>query len=180
MLDAFGIDAKFILVQAVGFLILVFVLAKYTFGPIYNLLQARQDKIRHDLDEAESRRVEMQRLQREYEERLAQIEDEARDKIQAAVKEAQAAREELIARAQEDSQRIARRGLEDIEREREKAMAEMRDQLAELAVTAASRVIKRNLDAQSHTQLIDEVIAGVGRDGAGPGGSTGGSSGGAR
>ena len=174
-MEALGIEPRFILVQAAGFLILVFILAKFAFGPIYGLLQARQDTIRHDLDQAEARRVEMERLQREYEQRLAQIEDEARDKIQAAVKDAQAARDEIIARAQEQSQDIVRRGYEDTQRERDKAMAEMRDQLADLAVTAASRVIKRNLDPGSHAQLIDEVIAGVGSNGAAPrGGSTGG------
>ena len=166
MLEALGIEWQFLLIQMVGFLILVGLLTKFAFGPIYGLLQQRQDTIRHDLDEAESRRVEMERLQREYETRLAQIEDEARDKIQAAVRDAQTARDEIIARAQAESQRIVERGNEDIQRERDKAMAEMRDQLADLVVRAASRVIQQNLDPRSHARLIDDVIAGVGRDGS--------------
>lgn len=165
-MEQLGIDPKFILVQAVGFIILVFILSKYAFGPLLGLLQQRQDTIRHSLDEAESRRVEMERLQHEYEARLAKIEDEARDKIQAAVKEAQAARDEIIARAHADSETIVQRGNESMARERTKALAEMRDQIAELAIQAASQVVQRSLDGSSHAALIDGVIAGIGQNGA--------------
>lgn len=177
-MDALGIDPRFILISAVGFLILVFVLSKFAFGPIFGMLQARQDTIRGNLDEAEARRAEMERLQHEYEARLAQIEEEARDKIQAAVKDAQAARDEIISKAQADSQAIVQRGTEEIERERAKAMVEMRNQIADLATTAASRLVRQNLNAGSHAQLIDEVIAGIGSNGHA--GSTPGGSGGTR
>ena len=169
ILNTLGIDPKFILVTTVGFVALVFILAKFAFGPMLAMLQARQDHIVHNLDEAEARRNEMVRLQHEYEERLAKIEDEARDKIQAAVREAQAARDEIIERARTESQAIVQRGNEDMAREREKAMAEMRDQIAELAVSAASRVTRQTLDGQGHARLIDEVIAGIGTNGAQPG-----------
>lgn len=162
MLESLGIDLKFLATIAVGFLILFLVLRKYAFGPIFAMLQARQDNIRQNLDEAQSRRDEMVRLQQEYEERLAKIEDEARNKIQAAVREAQAARDEIMQRAQADAQAIVARGQGDIERQRQQAMVEMRDQLADLAIQAASRVIRKDLSGQGHAQLIDEVIAGVG------------------
>jgi F-type H+-transporting ATPase subunit b len=99
LITSLGIDPKFILVQMVGFLILIFVLRKYAFGPMVGVLQQRQDTIRGNFDEAEARRNEMVKLQRDYEERLAKIEDEARDKIQVAVREAQVARDEIVARA---------------------------------------------------------------------------------
>ncbi len=86
ILATLGIDLRFLLVATVGFVLLFLLLKKFTFGPIFNMLQARQDNIKNNLDEAEARRAEMVRLQNEYETRLAQIEDEARDKIQAAVK----------------------------------------------------------------------------------------------
>jgi F-type H+-transporting ATPase subunit b len=160
--DALGIDFRFILVQAIGFLILVFILAKFAFGPILNLLQQRQSTIQGNLDEAQSRRDEMVRLQEEYQRRLAQIEDEARDKVQAAVKEAQAARDEIIAKAQADREAIVARGQEEMQRERESAMAAMRNQIADLAFQAANRAVKGNLNSSSHAQLIDDVISGIG------------------
>lgn len=159
--DALGIDPKFLVIQAFGFLILLFVMIKYAFGPIYTLLAQRQSTIQGNLDEAQQRRDEMVRLQNEYQQRLAQIEDEARDKVQAAVKEAQAARDEIIAKAQADREAIVARGNEEMQRERDKALASMRDEIAELAFQAANRAVRGNLPAGAQSQLINDVVAGI-------------------
>jgi len=162
LLTNFGIEPKFFLTMALGFVLLFLILKKFAFGPIFNMLQARQDKIRHDLDDAEARRNEMVRLQKEYEQRLAQIEDEARNKIQSAVKEAQAAREELLHKAHDEAQTIVARGQAEIAREREIAMAQMRNQIAQLSTMAAGRIIKKTLDPNAHMSLVDDVIADIG------------------
>ena len=162
ILKSFGIEPQFLLIQVIGFSVLVWILSKYAFGPIYKMLEARQINIRGNLDEAESRRDEMVRLQKEYETRLAQIEEEARDKIQVAVKEAQAARDEIIEKAREESTRIAHRGLEEIASERAKAMAEMRNEIANMAIAAATQAVRGNLNAGNHSALIDQAIASVG------------------
>jgi F-type H+-transporting ATPase subunit b len=162
ILQSFGIDLQFLLVQIVGFLILIAILAKFAFGPIYKMLEARQSNIRGNLDEAESRRNEMVRLQQDYETRLAQIEDEARDKIQAAIKEAQIARDEILEKAREDAARIAQRGQEEMASERAKAMAEMRDEIANMAIAAATQAVRGNLNSQNHSALIDQAIASIG------------------
>lgn len=165
MLETLGIDFQSILITAVGFLLLFVILKKFAFGPIIGVLQQRQDTIRGNFDEAESRRNEMVKLQHEYEDRLAKIEDEARDKIQAAVKEAQIARDEIITRAHADSQAIMARGQADIEQQRQQSMVQMRDQVVDLATQMASRVAKTDLNAQSHAHLVDEVISGLGSNG---------------
>lgn len=165
ILGTLGIDFRFILLMAVGFLLLFMLLKRFAFGPIFNVLEQRQTSIRNNLDEAEARRNEMARLQKDYEQRLAAIEDEARDKIQAAVKDAQAARDEIIARANADREAIMRRTEEDILRERDKATAIMRDQIAEMAVTGASRILRQKLDVPNQGRLIDEVISEIGSRG---------------
>lgn len=172
-MDALGIDPKFLVIQALGFLVLVTVLVKYAFGPIYALLAQRQTTIQGNLDEAQSRRDEMVRLQNEYQQRLAQIEDEARDKVQAAVKEAQAARDEIITKAQADREAIVARGNEELEREREKALASMRDEIAELAFQAANRAVRGNLREGAQSQLISDVVAGISASGLSRNGAAG-------
>lgn len=159
MLEQLGIDWKLILVMLTGFLLLVFILSKYAFGPILSLLDNRQKSIQGNIDEAQNRRNEMVNLQRDYEGRLAKIEEEARDKIQGAIKEAQAARDEIIAKAKADSEAILVRGREELEIEKQKALITMRDQVADLAIGAASRVVKTNLDGANHARLVDDVIA---------------------
>lgn len=161
ILELLGIEPQFVLVALVGFVILVFVLSKFAFGPLSATLQARQDKIKSDLDEAQARRDEMVRLQQDYENRLAAIEDEARDKIQAAVREAQAARDEILRRAQEDAQSIVRRGEEEVAAERAKSLVEARDQIVDLATLMARQSAAQDLDARGQAGLIDQAIASI-------------------
>ena len=167
ILKSFGIEPQFLLIQVIGFSVLVWILAKYAFGPIYKMLEARQINIRGNLDEAESRRDEMVSLQKEYENRLAQIEEEARDKIQGAIKEAQSARDEIIEKAREESTRIAQRGVEELVAERAKAMAEMRNEIAEMAIAVATQAVRGNLNSGNHSALIEQAIASVGASGNG-------------
>jgi F-type H+-transporting ATPase subunit b len=162
ILETLGINPQYILVSLVGFLILLFVLMKFAFGPIVGVLQARQDKIRGDLDDAQARRDEMVALQKDYEQRLAAIEDEARDKIQAAVKEAQAARDEILTRAHADAQAIVQRGQEEAASERTKALTDARNQIVDLATLMARQSAKENLSAAGHAGLIDDAISKIG------------------
>ncbi|HEX8464236.1 MAG TPA: F0F1 ATP synthase subunit B [Abditibacterium sp.] len=162
ILETLGIEPKFILFSLVGFLILLFVLSKFAFGPLVRTLQARQDKIRGDLDEAQARRDEMVALQRDYQTRLAQIEDEARNKIQAAVKEAQTARDEILSKAHADGQAIIARSQEEAAAERSKALVEARNQIVDLATLMARQSARENLSAVGHAGLIDEAITKIG------------------
>ncbi len=162
ILKTLGIDPQFILISLVGFLILLYVLMNFAFKPMVKTLNARQDKIRGDLDEAEAARNRMIALQRDYEHRLAAIEDEARDKIQAAVREAQLAREQMVAKAHEDAALIMQRGREEIESERAKSLAQARNQIVDLATMMARQSTRQNLSAQGQSALIDDAIAQVG------------------
>ncbi len=157
-----GIDLRFIVISLVGFLILLYVLMNFAFKPMVKTLNARQDKIRGDLDEADAARSRMIALQRDYEHKLAAIEDEARDKIQGAVREAQAARDEMIARAHQDAAAIMVRGQAEIEAERAKSLAEARNQIVDLATMMARQSTRQNLSAQGQSALIDDAIAKVG------------------
>ena len=157
-----GIDLRFIVISLIGFLILLYVLMNFAFKPMVKTLNARQDKIRGDLDEADAARSRMISLQRDYEHKLAAIEDEARDKIQSAVREAQAARDEMIARAHQDAAAIMVRGQAEIEAERAKSLAEARNQIVDLATMMARQAARQNLSAQGQSALIDDAIANVG------------------
>jgi F-type H+-transporting ATPase subunit b len=152
------------MVNVFGFLLLWLLLAKFLWKPANQFLGQRQQTIRNNLDEAERQRAEMQRMREDYEQRLAGIEQEHRDRIQAAQREAQAAREELLVEARAERDRIVASGVQEIHREKEKALVEIRDQVADLAILAAAQVVGHELDEPTHRSLIDEVIAGVGRN----------------
>jgi F-type H+-transporting ATPase subunit b len=93
---------------------------------------------------------------------LAAIEAEGRERIQNAVKEAQALRDNIVADARKQAETIVEQGRTESERERQKAFLEMRQQLVTLTVAAAGKVIGETLDAQRHGKLVDDFIGNVG------------------
>ena len=132
------------------------------FKPIFGILDERQRLITESYDQMDQDRARMEETRRQYEQRLQGIEEEAREKIQAAVKEAQALRDNLIADAQMQAATIIEQGRNESERDRQKAFLEMRSQIVTLAVTAAGKVIDENLTDARQTKLVDDFIGSLG------------------
>lgn len=147
------------MVNIIGFLILVALLKKYLYRPIMEIIESRQKEVADTYSAAERERDAMEELRRDYEKRLSGIEAEAREKIQAAIKEAQAARDEIIADARERAEALLRRGEEELAREREKAIVELREEVANLIISASSKLIEKEMNDDAHRRLVDEFIS---------------------
>jgi F-type H+-transporting ATPase subunit b len=104
----------------------------------------------------------MEDSRRDYEVRLGGIEAEAREKIQAAIKEAQGMKEEIIASAHGDAEKILRRGQDEIQREKQRALVELRTEVADLAVQAAGKILGSAIDDRQHRALINDFVNKVG------------------
>ena len=161
-LKQLGITPELLLTQIIGFLILMFLLWRFAFGKIFAILDERRDTIQASYDQLDADRAAMEQTRRDYEARLAGIEAEAREKIQAAVQEAQALRGNLISDAQKQVETILAQGRNESERERQKAFLEMRQQIVALAIGAASKVVGESLNDARQNKLVDDFIIGVG------------------
>jgi len=162
ILHQLGITWQLLVTQIIGFLILMVVLHRVFTTKVFSILDARQADIKATYDQMDADRKRMEDTQREYEARLAGIEAEAREKIQAAVQEAQALRGNLIADAQKQAETILAQGRNESERERQKAFLEMRQQIVALAIGAAGKVVGENLNDARQNKLVDDFITGVG------------------
>jgi F-type H+-transporting ATPase subunit b len=147
-----------ILSQTVAFFILYWLLRKFAFAPIQQILREREERVRKVIEDAERQRAEMEKLRAEYEQHLAQIEEEARAKFQEEMQQAYQARDALLADAREQAERILQRAQEQIALEREKLMVELRDFVVDMAVRIAEKVIERSLDRTAHHELINDII----------------------
>ncbi len=157
-----ALNIPLLVTQIIGFLLLLWFLNKFVFKPIFSILDQRQKEIQDVYDGLDRDRASMDDLKRQYEERLANIEAEARERIQAAVKEAQSLRDNLIADAHQNAEAITISARNEAERERQKAFLEMRQQIISLAVSAAGKVVEEALDDSRHAKLVDEFISEVG------------------
>lgn len=163
-MDQLGINGWQLAVQLVAFIAFLFLLWKFAVGPIVNVLDQRQEKIKESFEAAERVQSELKETQARNEEALTQARREAQEIIATARTNSEqlltAAREE--AGAQSDA--YLKRAQETLRQEAEQARLQLRQEVADLAVLAASRILRKELDSTAQAQLIEETLTEAARD----------------
>jgi len=158
LLQALNIKPGEILVNIAGFLVVFWVLRKLLYGPIGAVLKQREEAVRADLDRAAQASADAERERAALQERLAQIEREHRDAIQRATAEAGRAAEQVLQAARADAQAQLEKAQQQIEGEKNKALVELRQEVADLAVDASEAVLRRTLTDDRHRVIVDEFL----------------------
>ncbi len=163
ILEQLGIDPKLIVVNILGFLLLLWILKKFLYKPVMQMLADRQEEIRSTYEAAEREKSAMEDIRRDYEKRMAAVESEAHERIQAAVKEAQGIRDDIVSEARSKAESVLQRGEDELAREREKTIVALRQEVAELVISASSNLLERSMDDDAHRKLIGDFISTVGK-----------------
>ncbi len=152
------IDLQLLLTHVVGFLLVVWLLKRFAWGPVLAYLEQRRQKIQAEFDEIEQQHQAAARLKVEYEDHLRNIEAEGRQKIQEAVKEGNAAAAKIKERAQEERHQRLERVNEEVRMLEDSAHETLRKRTVDLALRAAEKAIQEKLDDPKHAELIDRFI----------------------
>jgi len=152
------IDYRQVLTQIVGFVIMVFLLRRFAWGPVLGLLEARRQKIAGEFEEAERRKAEAAELKTRYEVELRGIEAQARQRLQEAMAEGQKLAAEIKSQAQSEATQRMQQASDEIAREREKAKEILKEQMIALSVRAAEKILRQKLDDQGQRKLVGEFI----------------------
>ena len=147
-----------VLVSIVNFVVILYLLRRYLWGPILTVLANRAEKIREGLAMAEAAKVERERMKAEVERLLADARRDAQAIGERMTKAAEAAAADIRAQAKAEADRIRERGREDAKQLHDQALAQLRSELAGMVVLAASRVLGRELDADKHRALIEQSL----------------------
>jgi len=156
------IDIKQVLTQIVGFLIFLFLIRKFAWGPVLKTLEDRRAKIAGDLADAERKKAEAAELRGKLEAELRNIDQQARVKIQEAAAEGQKLAAEIKADAQAEARARLDRAEAEIVSERAKAQKALLEDMARLAVGGAEKILRKKLDETEQRRLIGEFIAEAG------------------
>lgn len=152
------IDFKQVVTQIVGFLIFLWMIRKYAWGPVLETLEARRQKIVDDLAHAESEKQAAAALKADLDRQLKGIEAQARTRIQEAVTEGQQIAAEIKADAQTQARARLVRADAEIESERTKAQKSLHEDMARMAVLGAEKILRKKLDDAEQRRLIAEYI----------------------
>ena len=156
------IDPKQVLTQILGFLILLWVMRKYAWGPILASLEARRQKIAGDFEAARKAKADADATKLELENELKGIEAKARQRLQEAVAEGQKVAGEIRTQAQAEAAARMARAEDDIAREREKAKELLKEQVISLSMRTAEKILRQRLDDPAQRKLVGEFVEEVG------------------
>ncbi len=162
MLEALGIKFKLLFIQLFGFLILLWMMKKFLFGRVMDIIQKRGDEIRNAYETNEKTKEELTELKAEYEQKLQDARREAEVIVQQATERAEKAGQEVIDKTRKEADQIRERGLAQIEQEKKRVVSELRNEVVSLSMTIASRIIDKTLDTAEAEKITDDAIREMG------------------
>ena len=139
-------------------IVLFLVLKKFFFEKVKNFMETRSNSIQDAFDSAEAVNRRADEKMQNYTKRIANVEAEGREIIRDAKIKADAQAREIIEDANKQATEIMNKAEKNIEREKQKAMEEMRQEVAALAMLAAERIVEREIQNIGQDEIVDEVI----------------------
>jgi F-type H+-transporting ATPase subunit b len=143
---------------ALSFLIVLLILKKFAWGPIVSMLEEREKGIQSAIDRAHSAKDEAEAILRKNRELLAKADAEADRIVREGKEYADKVRADLTEKAQAESQKMIASAKEEIEQEKRRALDVLRNEVAELAVKGAEKIIRTSLDAEKQKTVVDDMI----------------------
>jgi F-type H+-transporting ATPase subunit b len=140
-------------------LALLGILWRFAWGPILSAIDSREQGIQTAIDEAMARNAEAERLLAEHREQLADARRQGNELIAEGKTAGEKLRRDIEAKAREEGQALIERARDEIERERDAALDTLRRESVELALAAASRLLRENLDAPKDRALIESYLS---------------------
>ncbi len=144
---------------AVTFIILLFVLGKFAWGPILQMIETREKTIFEAIESAKRERAAAEAASAEMKAALAKAREESAQLIRKNQQEVAAAKAELMAAAKKESDDLLQAARKTIQEEKRQAIAELRAQAVDLAIEAANRLVLMNMDEKKQKQLVEEYIS---------------------
>ena len=143
-------------------LILFFAMKKFLFKPVKAIMDKRQEEIEKSISDAEIAQKEANSLKEEYEKRLSEAKIEADKVLKTAVKNAQLKEEEIIKDANKKAADILERVDKEIENQKKAAFSDIKDEVSDIAISIATKIIKKDINEKDHETIINEFIDKIG------------------
>ncbi len=157
-MEGLGVSVPGLISQFVNFILLLLILRAVAYKPIMRMLDERANRIRESMERAEEIKEQAARTEQEFARRLDEARREGQAIINQAEKVADRLRQDELDKTRQVVDELRAKAVDEIARERERAIADLRRQVSDLAVLAAGRAVGRSLDQTSHARLIQEAL----------------------
>ncbi len=153
-----------LIAQLCNLFLQMFLIKKFLFKPIREVLEKRKAKADAEITDATKAKEEAEAMKAEYEQNMKEAREKATDILATAQKSATLQSEEILKEANAQAVAIKAKAEKDIALEKRKAVNEIKDEIGDMAMEIAGKVIERELSAKDHEKLIDEFINKVGEE----------------
>lgn len=148
--------------QIASTIVLFLVIRHFAYQPLLKMLAARADKVYSEMEETKQRSREAQEIKAEYQLKSEEAKGEAREIVDSAKKRSDQLKDEILQEAKAEAQKISERAMLDIEREKQNMLADLKAEVVEIAMLAATKVVEKDLDPNTHKTMINKFIDEVG------------------
>ncbi|MGZ9807168.1 F0F1 ATP synthase subunit B [Staphylococcus haemolyticus] len=153
-----GVEWGTVIVTVITFAILLALLKKFAWGPLKEVMDKRERDINRDIDEAEEAKLNAQKLEEENKKTLKQTQDEVQRILEDARVQARKQHEEIIHEANIRANGMIETAQSEINSEKERALTDINNQVSELSVLIASKVLQKEISEQDQKELVDKYL----------------------
>lgn len=153
-----GVNPWTALFTLLNFLLVLYVGKRFLYGPVTEIIQARQKEIDDMYAQASEAERTAHQLQEEYRDKLSKAQEDSERIVKEAVARAQSREDEIISQAQKESATLMQKAEAAIALERAKALNDAKDEISGIAMSIAEKVVGRQMNEEDHSQLIDSFI----------------------
>ena len=159
-MDKLGVSLPWLITQIVNFLVVLFVLQRFAYKPLLNMMDKRKNEIANALANAEKVKQEATAKQAEFDKQLEAERRAAQERLQQATAQSEKVRVEIVAKANEEAAQIKAKAVADAAHERKQVAAQLQREAAELSLAMTRKVLAGGgLDEAKHRQLVQQFIA---------------------
>lgn len=153
-----GVEWGTVIVQVLTFIVLLALLKKFAWGPLKDVMDKRERDINRDIDDAEQAKLNAQKLEEENKQKLKETQEEVQKILEDAKVQARQQQEQIIHEANVRANGMIETAQSEINSQKERAIADIDNQVSELSVLIASKVLRKEISEQDQKALVDKYL----------------------
>jgi len=158
LIQALGLDLRILLAQLFNFAILIFILWRFAYKPVFNILEERRQKIAKGISDSDEAGLRLQKSTEDSKEIISNSRREASDIIEGAQKKAEVKYQEIVASAQDDIKKQSNLEMSKIKKEKDALISEVKAEVSELVVLSLEKFLKEKMDGEKDKKIIEKIV----------------------
>ncbi len=142
----------------ITFILLLLILKRFAWKPLLDALQKREQTVKDALERTEKAKMEAERILEENRKQFERAEQEGQRILNESRSLAEKLKDDIVEKANSQSRKMIESAKQEINRDKEAAMGQLRDEIANLAIQAAGKILDESLDEQKHRKLVDSYL----------------------